>query len=766
MAWNEAVVTNAGMNLLSESLLSGNVVITKTVGGESCCESTALLAQTEIIGPKHVLNIAKIDISDSKITVNIKVQNQELEESYILRQIGLFAKLDTSDNEILFAIIQDKNGEIIPTESENPEFLVEFDFVMPVSNTDNINIVVTPNTFATVEDINNTMKALGTEISAREQADGALQTELDDKANLSYCTCGTTAGTSAKTATVAAGNFALITGAAVDVKFAIANTASTPTLNVNNTGAKYIKKYGATAPSAYMWQAGAVVRFVYDGTYWIMQNGTTATNTYYGVTKLNTAVNSTSTSEAATPSAVKQAYDKANAAIPKAQIAVPNGVASLGTDGKVPPEQIPDRLVQRTCRFVVGTSTAGWTATDVDYLCDGTADDVKINAAIRALPSTGGEIVILDGEYSITSAILLNKDGVSLVGNGHSTVLRKMKDGSVTGINSVVRVESSGNMIKDLNIDGNKDTYSSSSSGILLYNSSNTIVTCISSTNNTANGIYMTGGFNNIISESDCSNNDNMGIAISNSKNNMTTGNKCYDNSNYGISIGTNSNCNRIENNHCYNNAYGINLSANSDNIVACNICDSNSEDGIRVYENAVNQIIANNTCITNRFGIFVFKNSNITLNGNTCNYNSTDGIRMYSGQDNCRITGNTCSNNNNNGMQVYVVNTVIDGNTCNYNNAHGIDMYESANSTMTSNTCNNNVRYGMYMYGCTNNSVVGNTCIRGTGLPEDYTEAQYTIRIEHSKSKGNLIAYNNIMGKNYINLGGTENLFVDNKYN
>lgn len=58
-------------------------------------------------------------------------------------------------------------------------------------------------------------------------------------------------------------------------------------------------------------------------------------------------------------------------------------------------------------RLVVGTSKSGWTADDCDYLCDGTADQAEINAAIAALPSTGGEIVLLDGTYNTTAAIAL-----------------------------------------------------------------------------------------------------------------------------------------------------------------------------------------------------------------------------------------------------------------------------------------------------------------------------------------------------------------------
>lgn len=83
-----------------------------------------------------------------------------------------------------------------------------------------------------------------------------------------YGTCGTAAGTAAKVVTCA--NFTtLITGVTIHVKFTNSNTVANPTLNVNNTGAKNIYRYGTTAPSTSAktsWQAGAVVSFTYDGT--------------------------------------------------------------------------------------------------------------------------------------------------------------------------------------------------------------------------------------------------------------------------------------------------------------------------------------------------------------------------------------------------------------------------------------------------------------------------------------------------------------------
>lgn len=81
-----------------------------------------------------------------------------------------------------------------------------------------------------------------------------------------YATSSSSASTSAKTATVQEPDgFELKEGVVVSVKFTSANTASSPTLNVNSTGAKPIRTLGTA--SAY-WSAGQTVLFVYDGTYW------------------------------------------------------------------------------------------------------------------------------------------------------------------------------------------------------------------------------------------------------------------------------------------------------------------------------------------------------------------------------------------------------------------------------------------------------------------------------------------------------------------
>ena len=97
-------------------------------------------------------------------------------------------------------------------------------------------------------------------------------------ASTAYATCATEAAKPAKVANIqdsSSNVFKLDTGVSIHVKFTNTNTVDNPTLNVNGTGAKAIKKYGTTAVGKTVytsWQAGAVVTLTYDGTNWIMND--------------------------------------------------------------------------------------------------------------------------------------------------------------------------------------------------------------------------------------------------------------------------------------------------------------------------------------------------------------------------------------------------------------------------------------------------------------------------------------------------------------
>ena len=120
--------------------------------------------------------------------------------------------------------------------------------------------------------------------------------------------CGTAAATQTKVVTC--DEFRLEKGTLLAVQFTYANTATSPSMNVNGTGAIAICGTNGYYVNANMWTANQMVHFVYNGTWWIALNCLPATTARYGITMLSNSLNSTSGSLAATPYAVKMAYDR------------------------------------------------------------------------------------------------------------------------------------------------------------------------------------------------------------------------------------------------------------------------------------------------------------------------------------------------------------------------------------------------------------------------------------------------------------------------
>ncbi len=291
----------------------------------------------------------------------------------------------------------------------------------------------------------------------------------------------------------------------------------------------------------------------------------------------------------------------------------------------------------KPARIVIGTSTSGWTEKDCDYLCDGTADQTEINAAITALPATGGEVVILDGTYNITAKIDVTKDNVSIRGNGNATILKRIYNSStVEGV--ITLTGRSGCKIANLQIEGNKTSYTNSNNcGIYLFSSSNNTITGNTYNNNDI-GIYLFSSSNNTITGNTYNNND-VGISLGNSSNNTITGNT-YNNNSYGIYLFSSSN-NTITGNTCNNNSYGIYLDNLDNNTITGNTCNNNDV-GIFLFSASNNNTITGNTYNNNNYGIYLFYSSNNnTITGNTCNNNNV-GICLFSASNNT-ITGNTC---------------------------------------------------------------------------------------------------------------------------
>lgn len=233
----------------------------------------------------------------------------------------------------------------------------------------------------------------------------------------------------------------------------------------------------------------------------------------------------------------------------------------------------------RAARFVIGTSTAGWTADDCDYLCDGTSDQTEINAAIAALPSWGGEVLLLDGTYNISSSITISKANVVLRGSGPSTVLKRMFNKSE--INGVIGCSASNCRICDLVIDGNKYTYiDNDNNGIYASKSAAGIQIDHITVKNSYIGLRLTGMDGGSVSNCIVQTTSTYGLYISSVTNMRLEKNVVSGNGGDGIAVLSTEDI-YILNNRITNTVdSGITIdSASKRGGVSCNICDETTEE-------------------------------------------------------------------------------------------------------------------------------------------------------------------------------------------
>jgi len=234
----------------------------------------------------------------------------------------------------------------------------------------------------------------------------------------------------------------------------------------------------------------------------------------------------------------------------------------------------------------------------------------------------GGEILILDGTYNITDSIkITSRSNVSIRGNGKATILKRMFDSFYPEFGIITLTTTNYCSISDLQIDGNKTTYTSSDNwGIRVQESSNHTSILRNIINNNANGgILIFQSTNNTIIENTSNDNTEIGIKLYNSDENIVLGNISKNNGTLGFSL-----------TYFDNSTFSGNTSNNNSGLGGIYFGRS---DNSTFSGNTINGNVGN--------GVYVDKSDNSTITGNTC-YNNNVGIYLSS-SDNNNITGNTC---------------------------------------------------------------------------------------------------------------------------
>jgi hypothetical protein len=135
------------------------------------------------------------------------------------------------------------------------------------------------------------------------------------------------------------------------------------------------------------------------------------------------------------------------------------GPNAIVRDNLVDSLDTAEGLTVRTSTFVVAANDAPQSSKDgADWVCDGTADDVQIQAAIDALPSGGGQVSLSDGIFNIAATVVLDKNYISLVGSGWSTILRAVNslNSPIIATTQPAAAQRLGIRIIWMKIDGNK----------------------------------------------------------------------------------------------------------------------------------------------------------------------------------------------------------------------------------------------------------------------------------------------------------------------
>lgn len=138
-----ATITNAGTALLNSQVSGADLVIVGAVSSSTETAAEELAKLTEMTNIKQDLTIGSVAVDSNNSTFSIPVTlfNDNLEVSYALKQIGIYAQDPTNtENKILFAVAQIDVARVINLPADAPGYKLEID--LNFQNTNNSNVVI------------------------------------------------------------------------------------------------------------------------------------------------------------------------------------------------------------------------------------------------------------------------------------------------------------------------------------------------------------------------------------------------------------------------------------------------------------------------------------------------------------------------------------------------------------------------------------------------------------------------------------------------
>ena len=354
----------------------------------------------------------------------------------------------------------------------------------------------------------------------------------------------------------------------------------------------------------------------------------------------------------------------------------------------------------RTATFVVAASDSEHKY-ETDYFCNGTDDHVQIQAAIDALPATGGEVFLLDGTYNVEVSIDMDSYQ-TLRGCGRNTIVTT----TTTALDIITATggdgsEKVGILIADLRVDGTIGGAVNNDNGIKWTYVDNSQITNVWVNYNKEEGIYL-----------DTSDN------------------------------------NRIIGNHISLNVWdGIYLGESNNNTITGNVFENGESAGITLYSSFFNTVVGNTVQSQGNNGMWLWYAEDNIINGNAIQGNAAPGIYISEGYRNT-ITGNIIEGNGMDGIQSFgCFDSVISSNVIRLNGDNGINLYWGDNNSIIGNTVlansqtTDNAKDNILIEDADYNLISDNLCRQGS----EANRPRYGINIGDDDCDSNRVVDNDL---------------------
>ena len=144
MSWGKTNYTEAGVQMLLDSIDGARLTITKAVGSAEVSDDLSTL--TDIVGKRELelIGMDKVTSEDGEPYRRIKIRIGGASTAYVLHQIGIYGRQEGDTADTLLMITQDDHGFEIPSEENNKDFEIIFVAGIAISRQAKISLTIAP----------------------------------------------------------------------------------------------------------------------------------------------------------------------------------------------------------------------------------------------------------------------------------------------------------------------------------------------------------------------------------------------------------------------------------------------------------------------------------------------------------------------------------------------------------------------------------------------------------------------------------------------